>query len=365
MGLGLNPADTPDLFVGSNGTPLPVESLRGTDKTAYLKIDLKIKPMGGQPVAPMTAVFAPDPSMLSGPVDVLLWFHGDKHYWNKEKTEDFSFAGKSIQHYLTALPLCKLREFILKSTKRKFVLVAPTLNDRTGVSIDSKNAEPKKRNFNPGALRWQQTDAEAYLQQVLNGVQRHMGVKKALSLGNVVLAAHSGGGHLQSQMAQDFAGRFGKMNEVWCFDSSYWGSAPFITWLNKGHSNPRLWMYSTGGTTGVSAARILGLAPSILGLTPLTPAGKPRPTRTMVAKVQAVLDRAKRAVDAANDAVVRAVEIALRTTKIDVLIEKDPNTLRPSSTDFSLATFGGLAGGHYECIDKYLTTLVETSRNLT
>jgi hypothetical protein len=76
---------------------LPIESLTGADRTAYLKVDLKVNPMGGQPAAPMTAVFAPDPTKLSGAVDVLLWLHGDKNYWNKDGTESFSFRGKSIQ----------------------------------------------------------------------------------------------------------------------------------------------------------------------------------------------------------------------------------------------------------------------------
>jgi hypothetical protein len=364
MGLGLNPADTPDLFKDKSGNELPIETLKGTDKTAYLKIDLKINPMGGQPVDPMTAVFAPDPTTLSGEVDVLLWFHGDKSYWNKDKTVSFSFAGKSIQNYLT-LPLCKLREFILQSSKRKFVLVAPTLNDRTGISIDSKNPDKSKRNFNPGALRWKQADAEAYLQQVLNGVKTHMKVNKALTLGNIVLAAHSGGGHLQSQMAEHFSGGFDKVNEVWCFDSSYWGSDPFLAWLKKGHSNPRLWMYSTGGTTGVSASRILGLTPGILGLTTAPPLPKRKPARTPLAKFQAGIDATVAMANAVEEKVMRAVEIAMKTTKIDVLIEQDPNTKLPAATDFSLAMFGGLAGGHYECIGKYLTTLVDTSRNLT
>jgi hypothetical protein len=363
MSLGLNPADTPELFKDSTGKNLPVESLQRTDKTAYLKIDLKINPMGGQPVPAMTAAFAPDPTNLSGAVDVLLWFHGDKHYW--DKTANFYFNGKSIRDYLTTLPLCRLREFVLQSTKRNFVLVAPTLNDQTGVSIDSTNADKAKRNLNPGALRWDQNDAEAYLQQVLNGVKKHMGVGKDLKLGNVVLAAHSGGGHLQSQMARNFTGAFNRVNEVWCFDSSYWGSDPFLTWLKKGHSKPRLWMYSTGGTTGVAAAKIMGLAPSILGLSPLPHPTKPKRARTAVAKVQATVDRTLQVVAAVEAAVMRGLEIAVKTTKIDVLIERDPSTRKPAATDFSLALFGGLAGGHYECIAKYFTTLVDTSRNLT
>src|SRR5207244_1143213 len=122
-------------------------------------------------------------------------------------------------------------------------------------------------------------------------------------------------------------------------------------WLAKGHSNPRLWMYSTGGTTGVAASDILRRTPSILGLTPSSP--KPKAARTVVAKVQA-------AVNALDEMAARFIEIGMKTTKIDILIDTKP----PSSTDFSLAMFCGLAGGHYECIEKYFTTLVETSRNL-
>ena len=45
------------------------------------------------------------------------------------------FSGKSIQYYLNNLPMCKLREFIQQKNKN-FLLVAPTLNDRTGGGPD-------------------------------------------------------------------------------------------------------------------------------------------------------------------------------------------------------------------------------------
>jgi hypothetical protein len=209
--------------------------------------------MGGKEVHKLTAVFAPDLSKLSGEVDILLWFHGDKHYWSKRPKVDQYFKGKSIHYYLNepVLALTKLREFILKSSKKRFVLVAPTLNDNTG-------SGPK---HTAGGLLWQQADAEAYLQQVLNGVKKHLGVSVTVP-GNIVLAAHSGGGHLQTHIAGNFTGLFDKMNEVWCFDSTYWGYESFEAWAQKGHSNnPRLFVYSTGGAgkkdTGDSAEQIL------------------------------------------------------------------------------------------------------------
>jgi hypothetical protein len=361
MGLGLNPNAVPELFKDSLGKELPVESVTrvGADRTAFLKIDLKIKPKGGQSVQPMTAAFAPDPKVLSSTVDVLLWFHGDKRYWNASKSDDFSFAGKSIQQYLT-FPLCKLREFILKSGKKKFILVAPTLNDQTGVSIDRA-----KGNFNPGALIWDQNDAEAYLQQVLNGVQKHMGLSQKLSIGNIVLAGHSGGGHLQSQMAEKFEGKFAKLNEVWCFDSSYWGSKPFLKWIQKGRQNAKLFMYATRGLTATSASEILQLTPKILGLTPLTPPKKIKPGRDPIEKLEVAIGRAKQELTKIGEVVWRGIEIQMKTTKVDILIESDPKTNKPVASPFSEATYRGMAGGHYECIERYLTKLVETSRNLS
>jgi hypothetical protein len=352
MSLGLNPNDTPDLFTDKNGDELPVESLTGRDRTAYLHIDLKVNANGGKPVAPMTAVFAPDPTQLSGNVDVILWFHGDKNYWNKKGTDSHGFRGETIQYYLTKLPLCRLREFILQSSKRKCVLVAPTLNDRTGISRDHGL---------PGGLRWEQADAEAYLQQVVNAVKKHMGASVS-GVGNVVIAGHSGGGHLQGQMAQFFSGTFDKANEVWCFDSTYWGSKPFITWVNKGHAHARLWVYSTGGTTGSNAHTLMELTTSPLKYAKVSPP-RPKHARTTVGKAEALVVNALHKVGAALGTAAHAAAIA--TTQIDILIEKDPSTGQPSSTDSFFATYGGMAGGHYEGMQQYLPALVETSRNLT
>jgi hypothetical protein len=305
----LNASDTPELFKDEDGQDLPIESLTGTDKTVYLNIDLKVDPMGGKPVVPMTAVFAPDPKQLSGgDTNMLVWFHGDKHVWSKNRKGDLYLWGKSVQDYLK-VDECKLREFILKSSNRNFVLVVPTLNDRTGSGKD----------HTAGGLLWQQGEAEAFLQQVLNGVKKYMGIN-ATRPGNIVLAAHSGGGHILSRMAQHFTGPFNKANEVWCFDCTYWGGDPFITWAKKGHSDPRLWVYSTGGKgpreTGDPANAILTFSQTKDGA----------------------------------------------TANIQVLIDDYPSAGNTSSTKYFAAAFGGSAKGHYESIDMYLTKLVDTSR---
>lgn len=340
--MSLDPMTTTSLYQVKPGVDVPVETIGTTDKTAYLNIDLKVSPAGGTVAAPMTAVFAPDPTRLSGEVNVLLWFHGDKNYWQANGQNGVNFSGQSIQYYLNGPPMCRLREFILK-TGKNFLLVVPTLNDRTGGG-----------NGHPAGLLWEQSDARAYLQQALNGANKYLGVK-GTKLGNVVLAAHSGGGHIQARMAGNFAGHpFDRMNEVWCFDSTYWGDGPLQKWAEKGHGNAKLFVYSTGGSGTGNAARAL-LRLSQPTPPPPPPRGKPD-FRGMIGKPGAEVPVAvlRRQSDTAFGTVMRSL------TDIDVLIENDPG----NKTNPAWTAYGGGAGGHYECIPKYLPLLVERSRNL-
>jgi len=350
MAIGLDSTATPDLFKEKD-TEIPVQSVAsGPDRTAFVKIDLKINARGGANVIPMTAVFAPDPTKLSGNVDIILWFHGDKSYWNKSGSVSFGFSGKSIKDYL-GFELCKLREFILQSKKKQFILVAPTLNDRTGISGDHGA---------PAGLVWDQADAEAYLQQAVNAVKKHM--KAGVSgIGNIIIAGHSGGGHLSGQMAQYFTGKFDKANEVWCFDSTYWGSKPFITWVNKGHAHARLWVFSTRGTTAYHARTIMELTKTPLKFAKVDPP-KPKRGRSPIGKVQATISNVAGKIGAALGTMVH--EAAILSTQVDVLIEHDPNTGKPNTTENYYAIYGGLAGGHYEGMQQYFAKLVDTSGNL-
>jgi hypothetical protein len=149
--MSLNASDTPDLI---DQEP-PTATSPG--HTLFLKIDLEINAMGGKSAEPMTAVFAPDPKKLTtGDVNVLLWFHGDKDVWSKNRKGHLYLWGKTVRDYLH-VDECKLREFILQSSTRNFLLVVPTLNDHTGRAKDDHTA---------GGLLWQQGQAEAFLQQV-------------------------------------------------------------------------------------------------------------------------------------------------------------------------------------------------------
>jgi hypothetical protein len=110
-------------------------------------------------------------------------------------------------------------------------------------------------------------------------------------------------------------------------------------------------MYSTGGTTGINAA-------NILKLTQPPPPAKPKLAATKTPQFGAMIGSAIHEAGAWLNA------MTVKTTKIEVLIDKGPKDGKPSSTDFFYATYGGSAGGHYEGMKQYLPTLVENSQNL-
>jgi hypothetical protein len=331
---------TPPLYQ-VKGVEAPIETIGTTDKTAYLNIELNVNAAGGAAALPVTAVFAPDPAQLTGEVNLLLWFHGDKRYWEAGGQNSESFSGKSIQHYLNGPPMCRLRDFILK-TEKNFLLVAPTLNDRTGGN-----------GYNPAGVLWEEADARAYLQQALNGANKHLGVK-GTKLGNIVLAAHSGGGHIQARMAGTFGSDpFNQMNEVWCFDSTYWGDSLLQKWVEKGHGNAKLFVYATGGSTAVATRALQRLSQP--APPPRPPQGKPD-FRGMIDKPGATVPVS--VLQRQSNKAISTVMVSL--TDIDVLIENDPG----NKTNPNWAAYGGGAGGHYECIPKYLPQLVDRSQNL-
>jgi hypothetical protein len=307
--VGLNPSDTPKLI----DQDLPTAAVPGN--TLYLEID----PLKGKPVVPMTAVYAPDPNQIGGgKANVLLWFQGDKSVWSKHRKGTLDASGQSARDYLQ-LPECQLREFIAKSPNKNFLLVVPTLGDKAGSG--PVLCDPKWPRKSAAGLLWDQANAEAFLKQVLNGVTAYM-KKTVTDTANIVLAAHSGGGHIASRMAEHFTGPFDTMNEVWCFDCTYWGGDPLTTWARKGHSDPRLFVYSTGGVgnfkTGDSAYAVLEFA-----------------------RTKAALGK-----------------------NVDVWIDNYPDAKTSPSTKGFSAAHHGSAGGHYESIEKYFPQPVDKSKNL-
>lgn len=305
----LDPKATPTL--------LSSESLQPTssDKTLYLDIDLSIQVAKGQAAAAaLTAVFSPEPTQLGAQVDVLLWFHGHKGQLNKTT----NLKGYSAQQYLS-VDAFKFREFILGTSKRKFLFVMPTLGDKSGAGVLGEQAQ-----------------AEAFLQQVVNGVQANMN-SKVTGIGNIILAAHSGGGAIMSKMI-GYGGIFSKVREVWCIDSTYQSGSAFVTWAKRpGHEHSRLWVFSTGSWDVPEQLKYTNKPPGPDN--PLIPAHRSGTGDN----ARVILNYAKKS----------------KSTSIEVLIKPMP----PESNRINFNY--GVAGGHNESVKFYFPQLVNTSRNLS
>jgi hypothetical protein len=315
--------------------------------TLYLLIDLEVPPGTdpGKPVAPITAVFAPEPDQLpASDVDVILWLHGDKSFWSTKRGKQEDKWGISVQDYLQQ-PETQLREFILRSANKKFLLVVPTLADHSSSETHKMPA---------GGLLGDPDKAKAYLDVVRLGVNAYMKRTNGKPIGltgldKLVLAAHSGGGRILGNMA-GFGGDFDKkVEEIWCFDCTYWDN--IINWAKKGHAGRRLFVYSSG--EGLRDMKNPNFDPQ-------KPKGKDNP------KTIPNPDKPFGTGFNARDILDLTRQKSPPSTTIEVLIEAAVgNLVNGDSTPHFVATYGRPDGQkHYESIEKYLTQLVDSSKIL-
>jgi hypothetical protein len=156
-----------------------------------------------------TGVFFPSGFSFSSQINVLLYFHG--HKLGEFKTINQYWSGK--------LHNIRLREDV-NAADKQLVLIAPTMGENPGSSL----------NADMGIFR-QPGGGDEFLSHVVRWIGKYVPqyVEKKLTptVGNVVLAGHSGAGGILSQQAKTMQS---KVCEVWGFDSMY-GEG----WLDKAH----------------------------------------------------------------------------------------------------------------------------------
>lgn len=207
---------------------------RGT--TLYVEIDLKVVDKFGIAAPPVTGVFIPDGYAPSGAVDLILYLHGHKaekirrlaidQYWNSQR-----------------FPYGALRESV-NASGRNVVLVAPTLGSRSEAG----------RLLGPGGL-------DAYLTQVLAALRAygpHRRARSAPTLGNLILACHSGGGSPMRRLAGGGDRALSRLRECWGYDSTYnRGDDDFWAGWARARPNARLYIYYVSGSPTARLAESL------------------------------------------------------------------------------------------------------------
>src|SRR5262245_7892848 len=144
-----------------------------------------------------TAVYIPTTYKKSGELNVIVWFHG---HWVKDYQTQI-FEAKDTQKGET-----KLRESV-DAAGQNVVLVAPFLGF---VGEGADYVAPKAAGGGFGD----------YLEKLLDvlATQGHVGKK---DIDRLVLACHSGSGHIFIQATRDLGKFAGRLKECWGYDCMY------------------------------------------------------------------------------------------------------------------------------------------------
>jgi hypothetical protein len=160
---------------------------------------------------PMTGIFFSDRFRFTPQVDLILYLQGHHRDRAQPKSPSPGYypSNLTINQYWNQkyYPFFAFREGINASGKN-VVLVAPTLGPRSEAGNLIKS-----------------NGFDAYIDQVLAAIRRYyapsMMFEQPLSLGNLILACHSGGGFPMRQIALSGASYAAKIRECWGFDCTY------------------------------------------------------------------------------------------------------------------------------------------------
>ncbi len=171
---------------------------------------------------PMTGVFLPANYRFTPQVDLILYLQGHHRtpvQRGRSPAPGYYPTNLTIDQYWNRqfYPFFAFREGVNASSKNA-ILVAPTLGSRS----ESGNLT-------------QASGFDAYIDQVLAAIRTYyapsMQFDQPLSLGNLILACHSGGGLPMRTIALSKATYASKIRECWGFDCTYntgddtgWGS---------------------------------------------------------------------------------------------------------------------------------------------
>lgn len=192
------------------------------DSTLYINI-----PLGDEkPARPMTGIFIPEDYQLQSQVDLIVYLQGYRYL----------YPSMTIDGYwsIRQEPFWPLRLKVNQSQKN-VILVAPTLGPRSEA----------------GSLITE-GGFDAYLERVLLALVEHGPYSTAKippTIGNIILACHSGGGYPMRQAVLTCQRYVTNIRECWGFDCLY-NSDDETLWTEWAQSYPddKLYIYYLSST---------------------------------------------------------------------------------------------------------------------
>ena len=194
-------------------------------ETYFVSIDLGTQAQASA----TTGIFVPEGYNVGDEVDIILWLMG--HHDNSAYPPSLA-----IDDYWFKYSHFKFREFVNMGQKN-VILAAPSLGpgSQAGSLIGR------------GGLAW-------YLDQVLAALKAYGPFSTVPTLGNLVIACHSGGGAPMREIATTTQQYSPNLRQLWGFDCLYGGNDDSI-WTDwaKGNAYKRLRVrYGSGGTSDMS-----------------------------------------------------------------------------------------------------------------
>lgn len=208
------------------------EKTVGGGRTLYLDIPL------GNGVAGGTAVYLP--GNLDTPVNALVYFHGNKAVVpHSDGSSSTDVSGFPLKDYLR-VPEYDLRVAVGRAHLTEFVLVVPALTDGSKATVFTGDDAAVGTNF------------VTFMAMVENALSKYVKQGGSVDIGNVILAAHSGGGYAMGRVATRVPQEMdAKISELWCLDSTYGSESAVLKWAQRpGHIHDRVWVYSSGASAG-------------------------------------------------------------------------------------------------------------------
>jgi peptidoglycan hydrolase-like protein with peptidoglycan-binding domain len=192
-------------------------------RTVYMDIPLQI-PLGK--AKSMTGIFVPENYCPVSQVDLIVYLHGFKVRSHKPE--------RSIDTYWS-LPRFLLREEVNKS-QRNVILVAPTLGPQSQAGSLTC----------PGGF-------DKFLGQVMTALMQnapYAGTQVTPSIGNIILACHSGSWSVMQDLAMGTDASAAHIQECWAFDPESMSSRVWKEWAKKNPAPKLLYIYYRDGRAG-------------------------------------------------------------------------------------------------------------------
>lgn len=186
-------------------------------QSSYVNISLGTE----SPARPMTGIFVPSGYRPRLEVDLILYLHGYKVYGYNSRMSIDSYWDKA------RVPYFPLREG-LNDAGENVILVAPTLGPKSQAGWL----------LGPNGL-------DRYLDQVLQTLMSYgpyRGSAQSPTIGNIILACHSGGGNPMRRLALSTQRYSTQIRECWGFDCLYNGGDPDL-WATWASQDPRRRLY--------------------------------------------------------------------------------------------------------------------------